>query len=270
MSSPAASNGPSSSCKEATSPWRRSARAPASRTRACSPSTSIGSSASRRGGSGRPQESDKKPQLPPRIRLASRLQFPTSRMNRRGRADGEDRWSGPTLVHRRRTAIGAKCPQPGKCSMFQKRRSPRRRDLLPSLNPLEELALLNGAPVHPMHHLRVLCQVADAKHHEVHLSQGNGPPITILYNVLSNGYHFTNADGPTPGVIATATPGLLKSTARPTSRSMPRQAERRECPGRERERPRVVRNRAPLAGPRADRCPDRTEVVTRRGPPASP
>jgi hypothetical protein len=88
--------------------------------------------------------------------------------------------------------------------MFQKRRSPRRSDLLPSLNPLEKLALLNGAPVHPMHHLRVPAQVADAKHHEDHLSQGNGPPITILYNVLSNGYHFTNADGPTPGTNAGA------------------------------------------------------------------
>src|SRR5262245_10414887 len=57
-SSPAASSGPSSSCKElATYPWRRSPHAPASRTRASSAITSSGSSVSRRGSSGRPQES---------------------------------------------------------------------------------------------------------------------------------------------------------------------------------------------------------------------
>ena len=59
-SSPAASSGPSSSCKRrATSPWRRSPRMPASRTRASSPITSSASSASRRGSSGCPQESPK-------------------------------------------------------------------------------------------------------------------------------------------------------------------------------------------------------------------
>lgn len=86
--------------------------------------------------------------------------------------------------------------------MFQKRRSPRRRELRPSLNPLEERALLNAAPVHPVPHLRVPAQVADAKLHEARPSQGNGPPITILNKVVSNGHHFTNFDGPNPGTVA--------------------------------------------------------------------
>jgi hypothetical protein len=72
----AASNVPSSSCKPAaTSPWRKSPRKPASRTRASSPVTSSVSSASRRGSSGCPQESANGPQAPPRNEKATRLPF---------------------------------------------------------------------------------------------------------------------------------------------------------------------------------------------------
>src|SRR5262249_59417933 len=66
-SSPAASSGPSNSCKEAaTSPWRRLPPVPASRIRASSLTTSSASSASRRDNSERPQQSPNKPQVSPR------------------------------------------------------------------------------------------------------------------------------------------------------------------------------------------------------------
>ena len=64
--------------------------------------------------------------------------------------------------------------------MFEKVRSPRRRDLRPSLDPLEERALLNAAP----------------------LLQASDPHITILNQV--GGYRFTNFDGPNAGNIAPA------------------------------------------------------------------
>ena len=62
--------------------------------------------------------------------------------------------------------------------MFEKVRSPRRRDLRPSLDPLEERALLNATPLH----------------------QASGPSITILNQV--GGYRFTNFDGPNAGNTA--------------------------------------------------------------------
>jgi hypothetical protein len=62
--------------------------------------------------------------------------------------------------------------------MFEKVRSPRRRDLRPSLDRLEERALLNAAPLH----------------------QASGPSITILNKV--GGYRFTNFDGPNAGNTA--------------------------------------------------------------------
>src|SRR5207248_707139 len=65
----AASSGPSTSCNQGrTFPWRRSPRAPASRTRASSAITSSASSASRRGSSGCPQGSPNGPQVPPSSR----------------------------------------------------------------------------------------------------------------------------------------------------------------------------------------------------------
>ena len=83
-SSPVASSGPSSSCKqERISPWRRSPCAPASRTRASSPITSSASSASPRGSSARPQESPNSPQFPPRSCRATPLPFLLSRVGRR-------------------------------------------------------------------------------------------------------------------------------------------------------------------------------------------
>jgi len=62
--------------------------------------------------------------------------------------------------------------------MFEKVRSPRRRDLRPSLDPLEERALLNAATLHPP----------------------SDPKITILNQV--GGYRFTNFDGPNAGNTA--------------------------------------------------------------------
>ncbi len=88
--------------------------------------------------------------------------------------------------------------------MFQKPRSPRRRDLRPSLDPLEDRALLSAAPLHAIHDVRVPAHVVDAKSHADHDSQTSGPKITILDGVLSDGYHFTNFDGPTPGTAAGA------------------------------------------------------------------
>ena len=62
--------------------------------------------------------------------------------------------------------------------MFEKVRSPRRRDLRPSLDALEERALLNAAPLHTASHAN----------------------ITIINKV--GGYRFTNFDGPNAGNIA--------------------------------------------------------------------
>src|SRR5271165_2911332 len=64
--------------------------------------------------------------------------------------------------------------------MFEKVRSPRRRDVRPSLDALEERALLNAAPLHPASHAN----------------------ITIINKV--GGYRFTNFDGPNAGNIAMA------------------------------------------------------------------
>jgi hypothetical protein len=88
--------------------------------------------------------------------------------------------------------------------MFQKTRSPRRRDLRPSLDSLEERALLSAAPLYALHDVRVPAHVVDAKSHAHHESQTSGPKITLLNNVFSNGYHFTNFDGPSPGTAAGA------------------------------------------------------------------
>jgi len=82
----AVSKRPSNFCNEATtSLWRRSPPTPASRTRASSPIIASASSASRRGSSGCPQESPKRPQVPSRNRRATPLAFRVSRLGRRGR-----------------------------------------------------------------------------------------------------------------------------------------------------------------------------------------
>src|SRR5262249_26540314 len=75
-----ASSGPSNSCKQSpVYPWRRSPPAPASRTRASSPTTSSSSSASRRASSARPQESPSSPQVSPRDLAARPLLFTQDR-----------------------------------------------------------------------------------------------------------------------------------------------------------------------------------------------
>jgi hypothetical protein len=86
--------------------------------------------------------------------------------------------------------------------MFQKPRSPRRRDLRPSLDSLEGRALLSTVPLHAMHDVRVPAQVVHAKHHTDAKAALSGPQITILNRVFSGGYEFTNLDGPTPGTSA--------------------------------------------------------------------
>src|SRR5262249_8736726 len=61
--------------------------------------------AGRRGRPGCPQESHNGPQVPPRNRRIHPLPFRMSRTGRRGRADGEGRWDGPVLPHRRHTQM---------------------------------------------------------------------------------------------------------------------------------------------------------------------
>src|SRR5262249_20056426 len=79
-SSCAAWSGPSTSCnKTVTSPWQRSRRAPDSRIKASSATTSSASSASRRDSSECPQESPNRPQVAPRTRPASPLPFSQDR-----------------------------------------------------------------------------------------------------------------------------------------------------------------------------------------------
>ena len=82
--------------------------------------------------------------------------------------------------------------------MFEKLRSPRRRDLRPSLDPLEERALLNAAPLQLEG--RVSAHVFAAKHHNLRQPQASDPNITILNQV--GGYRFTNFDGPNAGNTA--------------------------------------------------------------------
>ena len=113
------SSGPNTSCKQGrTCPWRRSPCTPASRTRASSPVTSSASLASRRGSSGRPQESPNSPQVPPRNRSASPLGFSQDRGASHPNFAGDDDRSGRPLppawdgvaeghVRREHVALGA-------------------------------------------------------------------------------------------------------------------------------------------------------------------
>ena len=77
--------------QERTFPWRRSPQAPDSRTRASSTIISGGSSASRRGGSGHPQESRDRPHVPPRNRKAYPLTIPYEQ----GGSAWSPRWRRP-------------------------------------------------------------------------------------------------------------------------------------------------------------------------------
>jgi uncharacterized membrane protein len=87
--------------------------------------------------------------------------------------------------------------------MFRKTRSPRHRDLRPSVDTLEGRALLNAAMPHDLHKAHVAAQVADAKHNN-HGPQDTNPSITVLGTANAGGYQFLNFDGPTSGSNAGA------------------------------------------------------------------
>ena len=87
--------------------------------------------------------------------------------------------------------------------MFRKVRSPRRRDLRPSLDSLEGRTLLNAAMPRPVHHAHVDAHVADAKHNHPGPQTG-GPTVTILGTASAGGYQFLNFDGPNAGTNAAA------------------------------------------------------------------
>jgi hypothetical protein len=85
--------------------------------------------------------------------------------------------------------------------MFQKLRSPRRRQLHPAVDSLEGRALLNAAMPRHVHQHHVPAHVFAAQPHGSR-AQANSPSITILNLAGSHGYQFTNLDGPTPGTNA--------------------------------------------------------------------
>jgi uncharacterized membrane protein len=85
--------------------------------------------------------------------------------------------------------------------MFQKARSPRRRDLNPSLDSLEGRALLNVAMPRPLHHGHAEVHVEARRHHG---PLNNGPTITILGTASAGGYTFLNFNGPNAGTNANA------------------------------------------------------------------
>jgi hypothetical protein len=87
--------------------------------------------------------------------------------------------------------------------MFQKARSPRRRDLNPSLDSLEGRTLLNAAMMRPVHHAHVAAHVSEARHGH-HGPQAGGPGITVLGTASAGGYQFLNFDGPNAGTNAAA------------------------------------------------------------------
>ena len=98
--------------------------------------------------------------------------------------------------------------------MFERLHSSRRRDLRPSLDSLEERALLSAGLPHHVHEVRVSADVIAAKH-DSNQPQASSPSITILNTVSSRGYRFTNFDGPNAGNLAgtgTMMNGIANST----------------------------------------------------------
>ncbi len=98
--------------------------------------------------------------------------------------------------------------------MFERLHSSSRRDLRPTLDSLEERALLSAGLPHHGHELRVAADVLAVKH-DGNQSQANSPSITILNTVNSRGYQFTNFDGPNAGNLAgtgTMMNGVANST----------------------------------------------------------
>ena len=80
--------------------------------------------------------------------------------------------------------------------MLLKNRSPRRRDLNPTVDSLEGRALLNAAWIQPMHHGHDAAHVEVRRHHG---PQHQGPTITFLGTAAAGGYTFLNFDGPNAG-----------------------------------------------------------------------
>lgn len=79
-------------------------------------------------------------------------------------------------------------------------RSPRRRELQPSLDAMESRALLSTLATGLMAH----AEVAHARPDHHGPRNNNGPSATILGTATAGGYQFTNFDGPTPGSNAGA------------------------------------------------------------------
>jgi hypothetical protein len=67
------------------------------------------------------------------------------------------------------------------------------------VDSLEGRALLNAAWPHHGHEPRGPAHVLDAKPHNDAQAQAGGPSITVINTVSSNGYQFTNFDGPNTG-----------------------------------------------------------------------
>jgi hypothetical protein len=78
--------------------------------------------------------------------------------------------------------------------MMLRTRSSRSRAVRPVLLSLEGRTLLNAAAPHHVHDVRVSAHVALANQ-----NKGHGPSVTVLNKVSSNGFQFTNFDGPDQG-----------------------------------------------------------------------
>ena len=87
--------------------------------------------------------------------------------------------------------------------MFRNPRSPRRREMRPSVDTLEGRALLNAAMPHHPHKAHVAADVADARHN-YHGPQNTGPSVTILGTASAGGFQFINFNGPNAGNNAAA------------------------------------------------------------------
>lgn len=85
--------------------------------------------------------------------------------------------------------------------MFRNTRSPRRRDLKPSLDRMEARALLSTVVPGPSAHAHAEVAHARPDHRGM---MNNGPSATILGTAAAGGYQFTNFDGPDAGNTAGA------------------------------------------------------------------
>ncbi len=83
--------------------------------------------------------------------------------------------------------------------MFRNLRSPRRREMRPSVDTLEGRALLNAAMPHHPHKSHAAAEVADAK-----TKANTGPSVTLLGTASAGGFQFLNFNGPNAGNSAGA------------------------------------------------------------------